>query len=60
MRDTTERSEALEAGSIRLVGTSVERIIATVTQLLTDEQAHRAMQVDKNPFGDGQAGAADC
>jgi UDP-N-acetylglucosamine 2-epimerase (non-hydrolysing) len=56
MRDTTERPEALEAGAVELVGTSAETIIRRVTQLLTDQEDYRRHQIDKNPYGDGQAG----
>ena len=55
MRDTTERPEAVEAGAVRLVGTSPERIIHWVTDLLQDENLYRQHQVQKNPYGDGQA-----
>ena len=55
MRDTTERPEALEAGAVELVGTSAERIVASVSQLLTDEQEYAKRQIETNPYGDGQA-----
>jgi UDP-N-acetylglucosamine 2-epimerase (non-hydrolysing) len=55
MRETTERPEALEAGAVELVGTSRERIVSAVSRLLTDEQEYRRRQIDKNPYGDGQA-----
>lgn len=55
MRDTTERQEAVDAGTVRLVGTDVERIVAVVSQLLNDEDAYQAMSRAHNPFGDGQA-----
>jgi UDP-N-acetylglucosamine 2-epimerase (non-hydrolysing) len=55
MRDTTERPEAVEVGAARLVGTSVDSIVAGVTQLLTDPVAYRACQIEENPFGDGRA-----
>lgn len=55
MRDTTERPEAVEAGTVKLVGTSRERIVAEARRLLTDEQAYAAMSRAHNPYGDGQA-----
>jgi UDP-N-acetylglucosamine 2-epimerase (non-hydrolysing) len=55
MRDTTERPEALAAGAVELVGTSRERIVSTVSRLLTDPQEYRRRQIDQNPYGDGQA-----
>lgn len=55
MRDTTERPEALAAGTVRLVGTDVERIVANVTELLCDEEAYGAMSIAHNPYGDGAA-----
>lgn len=54
-RDTTERPEAIDAGTVRLVGTSQERLFAEATRLLDDEQAHTAMAQAINPYGDGQA-----
>jgi UDP-N-acetylglucosamine 2-epimerase (non-hydrolysing) len=55
MRETTERPEALDAGAVELVGTSVERIVASLTRLLTDPQEYARRQLDQNPYGDGQA-----
>lgn len=55
MRDTTERPEALAAGTVRLVGTKVESITGSIRQLLSDESAYRAMSFAHNPYGDGQA-----
>lgn len=55
MRDTTERPEAVETGSIRLVGTSVSAIIDNVTALLTDRCQYHAMSNCANPYGDGNA-----
>jgi UDP-N-acetylglucosamine 2-epimerase (non-hydrolysing) len=55
MRDTTERPEAVDAGTVRLVGTDRARIVAEVSRLLDDEDAHRAMARAHNPYGDGQA-----
>ncbi|MDP4745033.1 MAG: UDP-N-acetylglucosamine 2-epimerase (non-hydrolyzing) [Porticoccaceae bacterium] len=55
MRDTTERPEALEAGTVKLVGTNVKLIVDSVTLLLTSEEEYRKMSVSHNPYGDGFA-----
>lgn len=55
MRDTTERPEALDAGTVRLVGTDYELIVSSVTELLTDTQAYSHMSHAINPYGDGKA-----
>ena len=55
MRDTTERPEAVEAGTVKLVGAHADAIIANVSQLLTDEEMYRRMSQSHNPYGDGQA-----
>jgi len=55
MRRLTERPEAVEAGTARLVGTDPERIVAEASRLLDDEGAHAAMARAINPFGDGHA-----
>jgi len=55
MRETTERPEAVEAGTVRLVGASEERIVASVSELLDDRSAHEAMSRAHNPYGDGRA-----
>ena len=55
MRDTTERPEALEAGTIKLVGTDYDKIIFEVSSLLGDTQYYRKMSQAINPYGDGQA-----
>jgi UDP-N-acetylglucosamine 2-epimerase (non-hydrolysing) len=55
MRDTTERPEALEAGTVSLVGTNVEKIVSELTKLLTSEQAYKKMSFAHNPYGDGKA-----
>jgi len=54
-RDTTERPEAIAAGTARLVGTSEAALVAAATELLDDPAAHAAMAQARNPFGDGQA-----
>jgi UDP-N-acetylglucosamine 2-epimerase (non-hydrolysing) len=55
MRDTTERQEAIEAGTACLVGTSRERIVEGTLRLLDDPAAYGAMASAANPFGDGRA-----
>lgn len=57
MRDTTERPEAVEAGTVRLVGTGEDDIFEAVTRLLTDAKAYQAMARAVNPYGDGRAAA---
>jgi UDP-N-acetylglucosamine 2-epimerase len=57
MRETTERPEAVEAGTVRLVGTDRARIVAEAARLLDDADAYRAMAMAHNPYGDGQAAA---
>ena len=55
MRDTTERPEAVDAGTVKLVGTDRMKIIDNVSTLLTDEKAYNAMAKAVNPYGDGKA-----
>ncbi|MFT3931301.1 MAG: UDP-N-acetylglucosamine 2-epimerase (non-hydrolyzing) [Spongiibacteraceae bacterium] len=55
MREVTERPEALDAGTVKLVGTDKQRIIDAVELLLSDENAYRAMANATNPFGNGTA-----
>ncbi len=57
MREVTERPEAVERGTARLVGTKRETIAAAAHELLTDEAARRRMMGKGNPYGDGRAGA---
>ncbi len=57
MRETTERPEAVAAGTVRLVGTDVERIVENVAVLLSDDAAYREMSFAHNPYGDGEASA---
>jgi UDP-N-acetylglucosamine 2-epimerase (non-hydrolysing) len=57
MRDTTERPEAIEAGTARLVGTDPELIVAESVRLLTDNSHYDAMAKAGSPFGDGTAAA---
>jgi UDP-N-acetylglucosamine 2-epimerase (non-hydrolysing) len=55
MRDTTERPEAVAAGTVKLVGTDVARIIAQTQALLTDREVYKDMAHAHNPYGDGNA-----
>lgn len=55
MRDTTERPEAVEAGTVKLVGTGEEKIIYHLRELLLDQKAYEAMSFSHNPYGDGDA-----
>lgn len=55
MRETTERPEAIEAGTAALVGTQRDTIVAAASHLLTDGAAHARMRAARNPFGDGAA-----
>ncbi len=55
MRDTTERPDAVTAGTVKLVGTETEAIYEAANQLLTDEVAWQAMSHAHNPYGDGTA-----
>jgi UDP-N-acetylglucosamine 2-epimerase len=56
-RDTTERPEAISAGTARLVGTDATALVGHVTELLDDQKAYTKMAQAKNPFGDGTASA---
>jgi UDP-N-acetylglucosamine 2-epimerase (non-hydrolysing) len=55
LRETTERPEAIEAGTAQLVGTHPPTVVAAAAKLLSDENAYAAMAKAVNPFGDGQA-----
>lgn len=55
MRDTTERPEAVDAGTVKLVGTNVEKIVNTLSELLSNENAYKLMSFAHNPYGDGKA-----
>ncbi|MSD83876.1 UDP-N-acetylglucosamine 2-epimerase (non-hydrolyzing) [Lactobacillus curvatus] len=55
LRETTERPEGVEAGTLKLVGTHPDTIRAAVYELLDDEQLYREMATAKNPYGDGNA-----
>lgn len=55
MRDTTERPEALDAGTVKLVGTDYNKIVSEVSSLIDDETAYEKMSKAVNPYGDGLA-----
>ena len=55
LRDTTERPEAIDAGTVKLVGTKVDLIVEQVNVLLNDEVEYQKMSVAHNPYGDGHA-----
>ena len=55
MRDTTERPEAVQAGTVKLVGTEIESIVKNVDELLSNDELYYAMSRAHNPYGDGQA-----
>lgn len=55
MRDTTERPEAVDAGTVKLVGTDTGNIVRELNRLLGDQDAYSAMSHAHNPYGDGQA-----
>lgn len=55
LRDTTERPEGVAAGTLKLVGTEVEKVRAEMIRLLEDEKAYTEMANAKNPYGDGKA-----
>jgi len=55
MRDTTERPEALEAGTVKLVGTDPKKIIEEAQKLLDNEDEYQRMSKAHNPYGDGKA-----
>ncbi|MBD3366637.1 MAG: UDP-N-acetylglucosamine 2-epimerase (non-hydrolyzing) [Candidatus Eisenbacteria bacterium] len=57
LRNETERPEAVEAGTVRLVGTGRDRIVEELSLLLSDENAYRGMAAAVNPYGDGRAAA---
>lgn len=55
MRDTTERPEAVSAGTVKLVGTDVAKIVEELDILLTDKNVYQSMSFAHNPYGDGKA-----
>ncbi|MCG8432798.1 MAG: UDP-N-acetylglucosamine 2-epimerase (non-hydrolyzing), partial [Gammaproteobacteria bacterium] len=60
MRDTTERPEAVGAGTVKLVGTDEEEIFSQASRLLDDEDEYHCMSFAHNPYGDGQASPRIC
>ncbi len=57
LRDTTERPEAVDAGTVKLIGTDRERVYEEAKKLLTDEAEYSRMAESVNPYGDGKAAA---
>ena len=55
MRDTTERPEAVEAGTVVMIGTKREKIVSSVTELITNSKKYKNMSLSHNPYGDGEA-----
>jgi len=55
MREVTERPEAIDAGTVRLVGANRERIVANVSELIENEDSYKKMSHAHNPYGDGKA-----
>ncbi|NRA52718.1 MAG: UDP-N-acetylglucosamine 2-epimerase (non-hydrolyzing) [Gammaproteobacteria bacterium] len=55
MRDTTERPEAVQAGTVKLVGTNIDVMVQQINNLLSSQDAYRQMSFSHNPYGDGQA-----
>ena len=55
MRDTTERPEAVDAGTVKLVGTETEKIVSELSKLLSDDKEYQKMSFAHNPYGDGKA-----
>lgn len=60
MRDTTERPEAVDAGTVELVGTDPDKIIAAISKLMTNEAHYATMSRAINPYGDGQTAMRIC
>jgi UDP-N-acetylglucosamine 2-epimerase (non-hydrolysing) len=60
MRDTTERPEAVDAGTVKLVGTDRATIVREANRLLDDPVAYESMARAHNPYGDGKAAARIC
>ena len=60
MRDTTERPEAVESGTVKLVGTNKNEIVKMVNKLLTDSNFYMQMSLAHNPYGDGKASSIIC
>jgi UDP-N-acetylglucosamine 2-epimerase (non-hydrolysing) len=60
LRDVTERPEAVEAGTVKLVGTDVEKIVKEANTLIRDQKSYEAMSKSINPYGDGKASIRIC
>ena len=60
MRETTERPEAIAAGTARLVGTDCDNIVCETRRLLDETETHAAMAQALNPYGDGKAAGRIC
>lgn len=60
MREVTERPEALEAGTVKLVGSKKSNIVSAVQAVLTDEELYKRMSTAPNPYGDGTAALKIC
>jgi UDP-N-acetylglucosamine 2-epimerase (non-hydrolysing) len=60
MRDVTERPEAVEAGTVRIVGAEKDTIVREANRLLDDANLYRTMSQAHNPYGDGLAAARIC
>ena len=60
MRDTTERQEAVQAGTVKLVGTDKKKIVSALNELLTVQSAYDSMAFAHNPYGDGKASERIC
>jgi len=56
VRDTTERPEAVDAGTVLLVGTKYERVVDSLAKLLSEQQVYEKMSKAANPYGDGRSG----
>lgn len=55
MRETTERPEAVQAGTVKIVGTNINKIVSSVSELLEDKNLYNMMSLAHNPYGDGKA-----
>ncbi|WP_316346933.1 non-hydrolyzing UDP-N-acetylglucosamine 2-epimerase [Desulfuromonas acetoxidans] len=55
MRETTERPEAVDAGTVKLVGTDIKKIVDSVSELLANDSSYKKMSLAHNPYGDGKA-----
>ena len=60
MRDITERPEAVEAGTVKIVGTSYQKITSIVQELLDDDIKYNQMSFAHNPYGDGKSSKRIC